>query len=113
MVFDERQHVAPPPEFNPAAGSAPVWYKVVAEGGICSKDLVFEVVTHGGIAVNCYKLTILGGTSPQTLEVPGLGHVELEVIGNAYVAGATLFFKFERTCAAAPLQLTYDVSGHL
>jgi hypothetical protein len=114
LLADEREHLNPTPTgFDPDSGSAPYGRKLLANGlGICSNDLVFEVTTTGGTAAQCYQLNILGGT--ETYELPVAGNATAKLAsGASYSDGATLFFEFERTCAAAPDKVLYTVKGHL
>ena len=115
FLSDSRVHQNPVVDgFNAVVGSAPDYWWVVADGGICINDYAITFTTTGGSAASCYTLSFITNKLTATATVSGAGTATISFGGSAYSSGTTVYFKIEKTCSL-PVQeaVSYTVQYHL
>lgn len=117
LLSDTRVHTNPPVDsFSATVGSAPDFWRVYADGGLCVNDLDVTITTVGGSSANkCYRLTVITNNGPRSVDVSGSGSANISSGSGSYSDDTDIYFKIEKICAAGTPQeaVTYTIRYHL
>jgi hypothetical protein len=115
LLSDARVHTNPAiPGFDATTGSAPDWYHLTADGGLCVNDLKVVLQVLSSAHPQCYKLSVVTdmGTFAQTTDFSGMAKVTQDTV--SYSTGSDIYFKVEKTCSTAQFEsVDYTLNFHL
>lgn len=102
LFSDSRMHTNPTApgfdfDFPFGSGSAPLWYRVFAEGGLFCQNDPFVTVSMPGAPNNCYRVSVK--TNSRTTSVAVInGSAVVDMDSGSYPDDTDVFFTVEKTC---------------
>jgi hypothetical protein len=116
LLSDTRAHEQPAVDgFDTSTGSAPDWYTVHMDGGLCVNQCVVSFTVNGTAFPDCYRidLTFEGSNASYSCQTAG-GKCTINQSSNgSYSDGDDLYIQVSKTCGADQVEdVTYNLTGH-
>lgn len=114
LISDAREHSPAIQGFQPTTGSAPDFFKLFADGGLCVNDLNVTLTVTGSGNPSCYRLVVDTSNGPYACQTNGSGSCSISQGTGSYADNTNMLFRIEKTCLTnVSERVSYTVTGHL
>lgn len=114
LLSDAREHTPSIAGFQSTTGSAPDFFKLYADGGLCVNDLNVTLNVTGSSSPTCYRLTVDTSAGPYTCQANSSGTCSISNGSGSYADNTNMLFRIEKTCPTSVTErVSYTVTGHL
>jgi hypothetical protein len=115
LPSDQRIHALPAvPGFDGSTGSAPLWFAVVATGGLtCVNDYSVTLTVSNALSPSCYGVELVTDQLTDSSPTNSQGKATLSGGAGSYSSGSTVYFEVTKTGSCANDDPSFTLQFHL